>query len=102
MNNSVTPEDINLIDFKKRLQEFFGSGFIPWIHRMQTKDPTKAIEQVISSYGLKLGLTFCGLDIDKETKLASKIKLVLPDRSAVQLLIDRFFPKTIFLFSTYR
>lgn len=26
LNNSVTPEDINFIDFKKRLQEVFGTG----------------------------------------------------------------------------
>ena len=61
LNNSFTPEDINSIDFKKRLQEVFGTGFIPWIHRMQTKDQTMAIKRAISSYGLKLGLTFCGL-----------------------------------------
>lgn len=29
LNNSVTPEDIYFIDFKKILQEVFGSGFIP-------------------------------------------------------------------------
>ena len=57
---------------------------------MQTKDQTMAIKKAISSYGLKLGLTFCGLKIDQETKLTSKIKLVLPDRSAVQLLVDIF------------
>lgn len=98
LNNSFTPEDINSIDFKKRLQEVFGTGFIPWIHRMQTKDQTMAIKKAISSYGLKLGLTFCGLDIDQETKLTSKIKLVLPDRSAFQLLVDRFFKKLYFFF----
>lgn len=69
--------------FKKRSQEMFGYGFIPWIHRMQTKDQTMSINKAIPSYGLKLGLTFCGLDINQETKLTSKIKFVLPDRSAV-------------------
>lgn len=37
-------------------------------------------------------------DIDQETKLTSKINLVLPDRSAVQLLVDRFFKKLCFFF----
>lgn len=63
----VKPDDINFIDFKKMLQQVFGSGFIPWIHRMQTKDQTRAIRE-ISCHALKFGLAFCGLDIDQETK----------------------------------
>lgn len=87
-----SPRNADLEGLDEKSRHFYADSYIKKIGKNCTTADIIEVKDAISKFGLTLGLSLnTAAQLDKENGLLDKIRFILPNKKAINLLLDLFF-----------
>ncbi|KRZ98689.1 uncharacterized protein AC631_05546, partial [Debaryomyces fabryi] len=86
-----SPHVADLDKLEEKSRHFYGDSYIKKIGKDHTPNDIIEVKNAISKFGLSRGISLSIAQPENERNLLDKVKLVLPNKKTVNLLINLFF-----------